>query len=425
MHRDKVFGVEIGGAAPGGVAAALELPATRMEIFDALQMARVKDVRDCKVDLLEVGKARDYLHNPIRGSCIGENPDLGELNFLARCLAAQNRNESMCFEGMVRMERERAGVPIPLSRLINISYSLDNCVVAPGVRTDAQLGDFLYENEMLSEDTHDMARMKKVTSRYAEQYMSVLGSVHRAETGGVFAAAGYVENLGNEIKEVFTPGQTPPLDAGVGIPQGSDCAMLLQVSKSGGAVPVSDEFTEVVALPTDSGALLRAVGQVGAKRPERCEYAVVDCVAPQLVRPINDAMGQDCASGFTLANELAGQLRRMSEDGELLVYKAMLDRVKPDALTLMEALALSRQTGGFKLREEVASPEAYAREEIQKSDLPAKEALLNSGSLYSYGETLMAERGEAMTAYGMLVPKEGPELGQATSEREESGMVMG
>ena len=42
MHRDKVFEVEIGGAAPGGVAAALELPATRMEILDALQMAASK-----------------------------------------------------------------------------------------------------------------------------------------------------------------------------------------------------------------------------------------------------------------------------------------------------------------------------------------------------------------------------------------------
>lgn len=98
-----------------------------------------------------------------------------------------------------------ATIPLPL--LINLAYNVDNCVVAFGVAIDTELGNFLYENDLLTDEQHEAARSKKALSHYADEYIMRLGRKHRIEEGGAFTSRGYVENL-SPVEEIYQPGTT-------------------------------------------------------------------------------------------------------------------------------------------------------------------------------------------------------------------------
>ena len=114
----KVFEVEISNTGPKGyeTATILGLPATRTEFQDALQKARIEDSRRCRNELVSVHFAG------ISSGQIGRDVDLLELNFLAERLTLLDADGRKGLEGLIQMEQERFGAPIPLSRFINLTF---------------------------------------------------------------------------------------------------------------------------------------------------------------------------------------------------------------------------------------------------------------------------------------------------------------
>lgn len=116
----KVFEVEISNTGPKGyeTATILGLPATRAEFQDALQKARIKDSRCCHNELVSIH------FTGISSGQIGRDVDLLELNFLAERLTLLDADGRKGLEGLIQMEQDRLGAPIPLSRFINLTFHM-------------------------------------------------------------------------------------------------------------------------------------------------------------------------------------------------------------------------------------------------------------------------------------------------------------
>lgn len=215
----------------------LALPATWEELRSAFDRIDVKDFSDsCDITLAPDRNwryLRDHIHT---------GGDLAELNLLAEQLAGMHLHQRAAFEGLVRMERRQYSEQISLARLINLAHNVDNCVVAFGVTTNEALGNFLYENDLLTDEEHEAARSRKSFSFHHSEYMATLGQKHRIEEGGAFTSHGYVENL-SPIEEVYQPGTaklpepspalaTPRVDKGLFHAQQEEAEHTIQMEES-------------------------------------------------------------------------------------------------------------------------------------------------------------------------------------------------
>ena len=145
---ERIFEVEISNKTSKGyeTATALEMPATWAEFHDALEKARIKDARDCHNELTKIE------YPGIQRGMIGDNVNLYELNLLAQRLAMLSEDDRMGLDGLLQIEGGRQIGPIPLPRLINLTYNADICLLAPHVFNNQQLGALLYESGMLTQE---------------------------------------------------------------------------------------------------------------------------------------------------------------------------------------------------------------------------------------------------------------------------------
>ena len=303
---DKViFEVEISSNGPRGweTAAVLELPATWADFHDALQKARIEDGRFCRNELLHI---RD---SDFPDSVIGQDVDLYDLNFFAQRLAALNDAQGMGMKALLEMERHDG--PIPLSRLIHLTYNTDTCRLMPQLPNDRELGAFLYENRLLSDEA--MALLDKIEpdSRFQSRLLVLLGEQHRQDHGGVFTRWGYAEMEG-EMREIDDPEKAAALHR-------PDAPVILEVTKGW-----SDglEHDSVLSLPASDDEIRRAIGDVGAASVGECTFRCVDCRVPSLREAIDDE------NDIRQVNQFARKLAQKEEEwgeGELVTYKALLE----------------------------------------------------------------------------------------------------
>lgn len=142
-----IFEVEISNGSPKGyeTATVMELPASWAEFNDALQKARIKDGRSCKNELTGIRC------KGLQRGMIGENVNLYDLNLFAQRLAILTEDQRPGMEALLKMEQEHHSGPVPLERLINLTYNTDACCFASQVFNHEELGEFLYASEMLSD----------------------------------------------------------------------------------------------------------------------------------------------------------------------------------------------------------------------------------------------------------------------------------
>ena len=107
----KVFEVEIssGGSESYKTSAVLTMPCTQAEFRDALQKARIQDIRTCSNELTRV------TYPGITSDMVGQNMDLLELNLLAIRLTMLGEDDRMGLDCLLQVEKENRGSPIPLS----------------------------------------------------------------------------------------------------------------------------------------------------------------------------------------------------------------------------------------------------------------------------------------------------------------------
>lgn len=402
LPSGKFFQVEISNNTPESYATSvmLHLPASWAEFHDALQKARIEDARHCKIELLQ-SKRRD-----LPASCIGSNVNLYELNLLAQRLAWQTTEQNNLFAGMVKVEQLHNSGAIQLRRLINLTFNLDNCCMAWGVKNDKALGAFLYENKMLSDEAMRMLDTEEPDSEYAEQMLEVLGKKHRELEDGVFTSQGYLE-VGGDFLDACIPGEMSYFLR-------SDAPVVLMVSKGFFSDPRYDNhLVASLDLPADDRTVWRAVEAVGAASPKECCYRCADCLIPAVKELIDNAI--DDAGDIEQANEYARLLKereRYLDEKSWGRYKALLQA--SGCANLGEAMQLMHELDEYELRPEVASSWQYAELRLREKypDLP--EALFQTGQSAQIGEQMLAEDNAALTSYGLIRRKDGgplPELG--------------
>lgn len=407
----KVFEVEISNTGPKGyeTATVLSLPATRAEFQDALQKARIEDSRRCRNELVSVHFAG------ISSGQIGQDVDLLELNLLAERLALLDADGRKGLEGLIQMEQERFGAPIPLSRFINLTFHTDLCRFAPGVSSEKELGTFLYENEMLPQEAMALLDTAEPGSRYQTALLEAFGQKYSEDQKGVFTHWGYAE-LDGEFQEVYKKGEMAYFSQPGG-------PIVLEVFKGFFDDPGYDnDRTAILQLPASDEDLWRAVEAVDAASPKECGFRCVECVVPALRAVIGQAIDDD--DGIEAVNEFARELKKKSrvwDTPEIVKYKALLEASRVSSL--QEAERLTHHLDEYELLPEIGASWDYA-ELVLREEYPGLPAeLFQTGQAAQIGQRLLAQNGAVLTEYGLLRRKDRLPLEQPLRQEGEMKML--
>ena len=402
---EKIFEVEISNTGPKGYETAwvLRLPCTQAEYRDALQKARIEDGRLCHNELTQI-------HYPgITSAMIGQDVDLLELNLLALRLTMLSDEDRMGLDGLLRMERERHTGPTPLSRLINLTFNADICLLAPQVTDTQELGARLFEGEMLTDEAMALLDTTEPDSKYRERLLAVFGEQHMESHGGVFTARGYVEP-GGDFKEVYRKGEMFPFLLAGG-------AVTLEISYNGGQ-PMT------LKLPALEADIQKALGAVGTASPEECAFRCVDCEIPALREAVDASIHEE--GGIGQANEFAqiiAQKERVWHEADFIKYKALL--VASGSTNLQDAMQLAHGLDQYELIQNVAQTWDYAALVLREKypDLP--EELFQTPQAAQVGRNYLARGDAAITDYGLIRSRDGSQLPvfeQSPEQREQPQM---
>ena len=413
----KLFEVEISNNGPRGYesAAVLEMPATWAEFHDALQKARIKDARHCENELTCI-----HFHG-VTNAMIGQNVNLYDLNLFAQRLEALNEDQKIGLEALLRMEQDQHTGPIPLERLINLTYNTDICFLVPQASTPQELGEFLYENGMLSDEAASLLDTLEKNSRFRAKLVELLGEQHQEEHGGVFTSRGYAEP-GGDFKEVYRKGEMFCFAR-------PSAPVVLEVRKGFFNDPsYGNNKTTILNLPASDADIWRAVGEVDAASVEECAFRCIDCEIPALRDAVDSAIDQE--SGMDMASEFAkalAQKQRAWGERDWIKYKALLSVAGHPSL--QDALQLMHGLDDYDLRPDVAATWDYAEVVLREKypDLP--EELFQTPQAARVGQRMLEERHAAITDYGLLRRKDGSQLlvfqGSAQEPQESYEPQMG
>ena len=394
----KIFEVEISNSSSEGykTATMLKMPCTQAEFRDALQKARVQDVKTCENELT------DIRYPGIDRSMIGLNADLLELNLLAIRLSMLSEDAQEGLRGLLQAEWAQHRGPIPLPRLIDLTFNTDNFSLMPRIFSDKDLGAFLYKNGEFFPELITVIDSAGQGTDLQDVLLTEFGRRHRLAEGGVFTRHGYLKP-GTDFKEIYRKGEMFCFSR-------PSAPVVLEVRKGHFDDPAYDSGkTAILNLPASDADIWRAVGEVDAASPEECAFRCIDCEIPALRDAVDSAIDQE--GGIDTASEFAkalAQKQRTWGETDWIKYKALLSAAGQPSL--QDATELMHGLDEYDLRPEVAETWDYAelvlREKYQ--DLP--EELFQTPQAARVGQRMLEESHAAITDYGLLRRKDGGQL---------------
>lgn len=394
----EIFEVEVSNGSSEGyqTSAVLTMPCTQAEFRDALQKARVQDVKTCENELTRIR------YPGITADMIGRNVDLLELNLLAVRLTMLSEDDRMGLEGLLQIEKKNFGTSISLPRLINLTFNADICLLAPQVSNPKELGALLYEGEMLSDEAMALADTMDEDSDFRERLLELLGEQHQEEHGGVFTSWGYAEP-GGDFKEVYRKGEMFCFSR-------PSAPVVLEVSKGFFSDPSYDnDKTAILNLPASDADIWRAAGEVDAASLEECAFRCIDCEIPALRDAVDNAIDKE--GGIDMASEFAkalAQKQRVWEETDWIKYKALLSASGHPSL--QDALQLMHGLDDYDLRPDVAATWDYAAVVLREKYLDLPEELFQTPQAAQVGQRMLEENHAAITDYGLLRRKDNGQL---------------
>jgi len=390
-----VFTIEVSRPGRFGLetSATLELPATWQEFLDAKQKARVTDdtviyssgLVDCKYDWLT-----PHIVN-------STNPS--ELNLLAERLESHIKDDIDILEAMVKIEtRRNNGQPIPLPRLINLTFSIGNCQVVGNITSDALLGRFLFDNDFLSEEDAAAIQTRIDSKQNVSELLATLGKEHRINIGGILTASGCYIEFDGGVNEAYIPGSMDTLDH-------PSAPMIMEIFKRTGNDQLKTATLDMP--PYTINAISEAFKKVGVKSLRECGYHCTDCLIPPAKEWINSAGDIEKAYNFAIT------LDRFALHEGVVELKALLEATKCSDLDT--AMSMADDISDYKLIAEFSGAEDYARDYLGR--LQADTGGLDlSGfvNLYKLGKKVMEQDNAIWTSYGILKRLDGgPILSQS------------
>ena len=363
--------------------ASLLLPATRHEIQDAMDCARITDGQPYKVIECIDSNGDEMSYLP-------ENPPLDMLNILAHKLKESDDYEQIQFTAMCRMDKE----PPSMLRLMNITENLQDCLCVPA-DDYAELGKFYIENELvegikdLPEKLFDCIDPAKI------------GMMKHKEESGIFIQTGdlryYVLNNSDEFREVYNEINMPALPS-------EDAGYIFKLNIANKATGEST----VIKLKSTLEDITNQLKTINITDLSQYKVVYAECVVPCLSEKIYNSSN---ANIFEL-NNLAHKIHDIMLYGECPKYKAILEAYGADSLA--DAITFADNIGDYEYYPEAFCAEDYGWEIFLKNhnialDDPSRKHL----RFANYGFTLIDEHNAVKTDYGFIRKSGEPQQGQS------------
>ena len=350
--------------------ASLALPASRGEIQDAMDRARITAGQPYKiVDCIDGnGYEMDYLP---------ENPPLDVWNILAYKLSEMEDYEHNQFIAMCRMEKE----PPSMMRLLNITENMQDCICIPA-KNYAELGEFYLDNEMIDQFVNLPSEVYKcLDPARVGKMQSIL------ENGTFFEINGYkfyAVNHADEFRKVYSKTNMPKLPD-----EEPGYVFKLNVRHKDGGNSVW------ITLPAQEYQLSDLIKNSLGAHPGQCEIIEGKCSVPNMPGEIFQLA--DIGTLNTIAHKISGVI----SEGEYPKYKALLEGVPPESVN--EVIEQLDAIGDYEFFPEVSCAEDYGREIFCKThhinpDDPSLKPLQFGG----YGEAMMKKYNAVQTNYGFV-----------------------
>ena len=181
---------------------ALSLPASDYQIQDALDQIRAyENDGKCHISIV----ACSVLPELVRARIDSQN--VFEVNYLAHRLKniSENADEYAILKAVKHkvIPEDIEGEIISMKDVINLTYGLEDVSVVSNIRNDADLGQFVIENEM---EDYISERPESVLDKLDKE---VIGATFRKKDGGVISDDMYVMASEFELPDVYDEAQEP------------------------------------------------------------------------------------------------------------------------------------------------------------------------------------------------------------------------
>lgn len=309
----------------------LTLPASRWDIIDACARLRIDNPNRA---FIEFGGVEEMpsLNRALKQ--IGPSPHyFEELQFLARRLTLISSGQRFIMGGLILMES-----PESLAELINLTYNLENVLVAGDIHNDHELGKFLVDN--------DFWEFPEKVIPYLD--FEKIGYDQRGSTNSIIYRGVYYEDHREpeDIRQMYD---------GVSLPEQLEEPAVFHVSIANARNPPGDGPVAELDLPAAEEELSDALEKIGA-------YGCLDAVVTECISHISDFDGiADSDAPLSELLALADSISRMS-DADYIKYKAVLEyeglppaRSSGDKSLLRRINELSGQLGKYSFSPEITS----------------------------------------------------------------------
>lgn len=379
--------------------ATLELPAKPHEIQDACHKLRITQNRDTNLRM-EVCSCEIL---PELTDILLDSPSMEEMNFLAQRLTQLSDSEAIALRGVLQ-RLDKAGYleePVRAMDLINITYGLENVMVASCVSNDRDLGEFVLENDL----DEDIANLPDEMVELLDQ--EAVGQRHRESEGGVFIGYHYVVAGEYQLHQIYDGVRLPAQE------QEKSFVFRLQVAES----PVNDSTetmgtAEWISLPIDRDQADRIAQKHNEGCIEDCTFYGFESIIPQITA---DHYG-DMLS-FVRLNRLAQEIAQM-KPSEQVKLKAVLEHEKPGTMEAVQEVVDHLREYQFDNR--IGDADSYFKEYLLRHlDARFDARWLDGLAVCTEGTNLMQRLGAAETDYGIVSARGGQLYALVPFEQEQ------
>ena len=367
--------------------ATLELPAKPHEIQDACHKLRITQNRDTNLRM-EVCSCEIL---PELTDILLDSPSMEEMNFLAQRLAQLSDSEAIALRG-VWQRLDKAGYleePVRAMDLINMTYGLENVMVASCVSNDRDLGEFVLENDL----DEDIANLPDEMVEMLDQ--EAVGQRHRESEGGVFIGYHYVVAGEYQLHQIYDGVRLPAQE------QEKPFVFRLQVAES----PVNDSTetmgtAEWISLPIDRDQADRIAQKHNEGCIEDCTFYGFESIIPQITA---DHYGDMLC--FVRLNRLAQEIAQM-KPSEQVKLKAVLEHEKPGTMEAVQEVVDHLRE--YQLDNRIGDADSYFKEYLLRHlDARFDARWLDGLAVCTEGTNLMQRLGAAETDYGIVSARGG------------------
>lgn len=390
-YNRKIMRLELSAENPvhgGYYYAELLLPAADYEIKDAMQRTRaVGRENTVEVSILEC----DIL--PELQDIRLDTFSLDELNFLAKRLSSLPDEELPVFYAVTEQifnDADENETLVSIKDLINCTYGLDTVPVAHNVSNLAELGQFAFENELLS-DLEGIPE-SAVPFLNAEQ----IGRVQQKNDNGVFDGRLYIPTVHYDRPEVYD-GVTLPDEE----PKISDFAIRLLVSGTPEhTIGDPEEKAMWLSLPMETDAFNRYAMVFNEADIGDCVYYGFDSVIPQITSDMFDSM-RDIYTLNTLAQRISGM-----SNYEQVKFKAVLDA--ENTASIQDALNVAHNLWRYEFTAETDTADAFFKKYLlENTSTEFDSKWLENILPRNEADKLLGRIGAAVTDYGVISARNG------------------